>query len=319
TSPALPDARIVDTGEIELAVYEQGDGPPLILVHGFPELAYSWRHQLPAFAEAGYRAIALDMRGYGGSDKPPHVTDYTIQKLIGDVKGLMGALSIEKAVIVGHDWGALVTWQMALLESQLMAGLVCLNIPHLPRPPINPITYMRFRLGKDFYIVNFQKSDEADRKFAEDPRRFINAMMRRRQFRKDQSGKRRGRRRPLSLLWLMEQEEPGGQPLLSEEELDVYANAFAAGGFTGPINWYRNWTQNWKSTKGVNQVVRVPSLFVGADSEIVISRKQIEAMKPYVEDLEIHMIEDCGHWTQQEKPEELNRVVLDWLARRYPA
>lgn len=314
----FPQGRITDTGEVKLAVYEQGDGPPLILIHGFPELAYSWRHQLPAFARAGYRAIAPDMRGYGGSDKPPHVADYAIQKLVGDVKGLMRALSIESAVIIGHDWGALVTWQMALLEPQLMAGLICLNIPHIPRPPINPITWMRFRLGKDFYIVNFQKSDEADRRFAEDPRHFIDVMMRRRQFSKESSPTRRSKRRPLSLLRLMEQEEPGGQPLLNEQELDVYANAFAAGGFTGPINWYRNWARNWKSTRGVDQVVRVPSLFVGADSDIVISRKQIEAMKPYVEDLEIHMIENCGHWTQQEKPDELNRIVLDWLARRYP-
>ncbi len=317
-SASFADARIVDTGEVKLAVHEEGSGPPLILIHGFPELAYSWRHQLPALAAAGYRAIAPDMRGYGGSDKPPRVTDYAIQNLVGDVKGLMAALSIEKAVIVGHDWGAMLTWQMSLLEPQLMAGLICLNIPHMPRPPINPITYMRFRLGKDFYIVNFQKSDEADRRFAEDPRRFINALMRRRQFRKGRSEKRRGKRPPLSLLWLMEQEQPGGEPLLSEEELDVYATAFAEGGFTGPINWYRNWAANWKSTKGVDQTVRVPALFIGADSDIVISRKRIAAMTPYVEDLEIRMIEDCGHWTQQEKPAELNRIMLDWLARRYP-
>lgn len=309
---------MVKTGQVQLAVHELGEGPPLVLVHGFPELAYSWRHQLPALAAAGYRAIAPDMRGYGGSDKPLHVTDYAIQNLVGDVKGLMGALSIDKAVIIGHDWGAIVTWQMALLEPQMMAGLVCLNIPHIPRPPVNPITWMRFKLGKEFYIVNFQLSDEADRRFAEDPRRFIDIMMRRRQFPKDRPRAQRGKRRPLSLLWLLDQEEPTGRAILSEAELDVYADAFAAGGFTGPINWYRNWTHNWKSTKGVDQTVRVPSLFIGAQDDRIISAKQIEAMKPHVEDLEIRMIENCGHWTQQERPDELNRILLDWLARRYP-
>lgn len=309
---------MVKTGQVQLAVHELGEGPPLVLVHGFPELAYSWRHQLPALAAAGYRAIAPDMRGYGGSDKPLHVTDYAIQNLVGDVKGLMGALSIDKAVIIGHDWGAIVTWQMALLEPQSMAGLVCLNIPHIPRPPVNPITWMRFKLGKDFYIVDFQLSDEADRRFAEDPRRFIDIMMRRRQFPKDRPRAQRGKRRPLSLLWLLDQEEPTGRAILSEAELDVYADAFAAGGFTGPINWYRNWTHNWKSTKGVDQTVRVPSLFIGAQDDRIISAKQIEAMKPHVEDLEIRMIENCGHWTQQERPDELNRILLDWLARRYP-
>ncbi len=192
----FPTPRIVNTGDINLAVHELGDGPPVILIHGFPELAYSWRHQLPALAEAGYRAIAPDMRGYGGSDKPPHVADYTIQKLLGDIEGLLGALSIDKAVIIGHDWGAMLTWHMALLAPRRMAGLINLNIPHMPRPPINPITYMRWKLGKDFYIVNFQKSDEADRRFAEDPRRFVDVMMRRKQFSRgpSKSGRRKDSR-----------------------------------------------------------------------------------------------------------------------------
>ena len=311
----FPTPKLVDTGDIKLAVYESGDGPPVILIHGFPELAYSWRHQLPALAGAGYRAIAPDMRGYGGSDKPPNVADYTIQKLIGDIEGLMEALSIDKAVVIGHDWGAMLTWHMALLAPQRMAGLINLNIPPLPRPPINPITYMRWKLGKDFYIVNFQKSDEADRRFAEDPRRFINVMMRRKQFSRGTGSKKR---RPLSLIQALDQDEPAGEALLSDEELDVYADAFAAGGFTGPINWYRNWGRNWKSMKGVDQTIRVPALFVGAANDIIISQKQIDAMKPFVPDLEIRKIENCGHWTQQDKPNELNRIILDWLARRYP-
>ena len=314
----FPAPTIVNTGGINLAVHEMGEGPPVILIHGFPELAYSWRHQLPALASAGYRAIAPDMRGYGGSDKPPQVDDYTIQKLIGDVEGLMAALSIDKAVVIGHDWGAMLTWQMALLSPQRMAGLITLNIPHIPRPPINPINYMRWKLGKDFYIVNFQKSDEADRRFAEDPRRFINVMMRRRQFSRGPSATGSKKRRPLNLIAALDQDQPAGEALLSAEELDVYADAFAAGGFTGPINWYRNWAQNWKSTKGVDQTVRVPALFVGAANDIIISQSQIEAMRPFVPDLEIQMIEECGHWTQQEKPDELNRIIIDWLTRRYP-
>ena len=317
-APFFPAPRIVNTGEIDLAVYELGDGPPVILVHGFPELAYSWRHQLPALAAAGYRAIAPDMRGYGGSGKPKVVTDYAIQNLIADVEGLMEALSIDKAVMIGHDWGAMLAWHMALLAPERLAGLVNLNIPHIPRPPIDPITYMRFKLGKDFYIVNFQKSDEADRRFAEDPRRFINVMMRRKQFSPEQSTSGTKKRRPLSLIEALDRDEPAGEALLNDEDLDVYANAFAAGGFTGPINWYRNWSRNWKSMKGVDQTVRIPTLFVGAANDIIISHKQIEAMKPFVPDLEIRMIENCGHWTQQEKPDELNRIILDWLARRYP-
>ena len=314
----FPAPRIVNTGDINLAVHEVGDGLPVILVHGFPELSFSWRHQLPALAAAGYRAIAPDMRGYGGSEKPPQVSDYTIQKLIGDLEGLCSALSIDRAVFVGHDWGAMIVWHMAPLAPERIAGLINLNIPFIPRPPINPITYMRWKLGKDFYIVNFQKSDEADQRFAEDPRRFIDVVMRRKQFSRTKSGSGSKKRRPLSLIQALDQAEPAGDALLSDEELDVYASAFATGGFTGPINWYRNWARNWKSMKGVDQTVRVPTLFVQAENDIIISRKQIEAMKPFVTDLEIQVIGSCGHWTQQEKPDELNRIMLDWLARRYP-
>lgn len=315
----FPAAELVDTGEIRMAVHETGDGPPVILIHGFPELAFSWRHQLPALARAGYRAIAPDMRGYGGTDKPRPVAEYTIQKLIGDVTGLMDALQIERALIVGHDWGALVGWQMCLLAPERMAGYVALNIPFFKRPPLNPVTLMRLRFGKRFYIVDFQDSDEADRRFAEDPRRFIDLLMRVRSVdRRGEEAKRR-RRKPLSLLEMLDNEAPDGEPLLTRAELDYYADAFAAGGFTGPINWYRNFRHNWKSTRGITQKIDVATLFIGATDEIVVGRRQIEAMRPHVGDLEIHMIENCGHWSQQEKPAEVNEVMLDWMARRYPA
>ena len=314
----FPTPRIVDTGDIRMAVHELGDGPPIVLVHGFPELAFSWRHQLPALAAAGYRVIAPDMRGYGGSDKPGRVRDYTIQKLVGDVAGLLQALQIERSLFVGHDWGAILLWQMALLRPDCMRGLINLNIPHIPRPPIDPITWMRRELGEDFYIVDFQDSDEADRRFATDPARFIDVMMRRRQITRERFRTLPKKMRVLSLLATFEREEAAGDPLLGAEELGYYADAFGAGGFTGPINWYRNFSHNWRSTEGLDQTVRVPTLFVGAQDDVIISTRQIEAMKPYVDDLEIEMIVDCGHWTQQEKPEELNRLMLGWLARRFP-
>jgi pimeloyl-ACP methyl ester carboxylesterase len=318
-TPDFPEPRRVDTGDIRMAVHESGTGRPVILVHGFPELAFSWRHQLPALADAGYRAIAPDMRGYGRTDSPPNVSDYTVQKLIGDVTGLMDVEGIDKAVIVGHDWGALVGWQMTLIAPERMAGYIALNIPFFKRPPINPITLMRLRLGKDFYIVNFQDSDEADQRFAEDPARFIDVMMRKRRIDRSKPRKRRGRRSPISLLRMVETGEPAGEQLLDAGELAYYAEAFSASGFTGPINWYRNFRHNWKSTRGVTQRVSVPTLFIGAADEVVVGRSQIEAMKPHVDDLEVVMVDDCGHWTQQEQPEETNRLILDWLTRRYPA
>lgn len=316
---AFPEPQTVACNGIRMAVYSQGCGRPVVLLHGFPELAFSWRHQLPALAAAGYQAIAPDLRGYGGTDKPGTVSAYAMDSLIGDVTGLLDALELPQALFVGHDFGALLLWQMALTVPERVAGLIALNIPFLPRPPVDPITWMRERFGPDFYIVNFQDSTEADRRFAENPARFIGRMMRRRPITREQFDRLPRERRVLSLLALLDRPTPAGEPLLDEHELAFYGAAFRAGGFTGPINWYRNWSRNWASGADTEQRVRVPSLFIGATDDIVISPSQIEAMRPHIDDLEIRMLADCGHWTQQEKPDELNSLMLDWMRDRYPA
>ena len=143
--------------------------------------------------------------------------------------------------------------------------------------------------------------------------------MRRHQSNERPTGKKNRKRKPLSLLAELERATPRGETLLNDQELRVYADAFAAGGFTGPINWYRNWKHNWKTTKKVSQLVNVPALFVGAENDRIISKKQIDGMRPLVANLEIQTIKDCGHWTQQEKPEELNSIIVDWLNRHYAA
>lgn len=298
-----------------MAVHEYGQGKPIVLLHGFPELAYSWRHQLPALAAAGYRAIAPDQRGYGASSKPEGVSNYSIQKLTGDVVRLLDALDIEQAVIVGHDWGALLAWQLALLAPDRMSGLVTLNIPFFARPPVDPIAYMRHELGEDFYIVNFQDSDLADRTCEKDPGRVFDVMMRRDQITRAEFDALPRAMRQYSLVAALARSEMRGEPLLTPFERQVFVDAFAAGGFTAPINWYRNWTHNWETTAGVDQTVRVPTLFIGADNDVIISLHQIEAMKSHVEDLEIRMLENCGHWSQQEQPDEVNALILDWLKR----
>ncbi len=315
---SFPKPGYIQSNDLRMAVYQAGDGPPVVLLHGFPELAFSWRHQLPAFATAGYRAIAPDLRGYGATEKPVAVEAYRMDRLLHDVTGLLDAFDIRQAVFVGHDWGALLAWQLALVHPDRVHGVVCLNIPFLPRGAREPVSLMRERLGNDFYIVNFQDSHEADKRFASDPRRFINNMMRRGQISRSQFNQLPPERRVISLLATMARDDPGGEPLLDTTELDYYADAFAAGGFTGPINWYRNWSDNWRNSEGIEQEVRVPSLFIGATDDVVVSEQQIEAMRPHVPDLEVHMIDGCGHWTQQEQPDITNRLILDWLSRRFP-
>jgi pimeloyl-ACP methyl ester carboxylesterase len=312
----FPEAQFTANGNVRLAVYEQGKGPPVVLLHGFPELAYSWRYQLPALAAAGYRAMAPDQRGYGRSSKPDGVARYTIEALISDVIALLDAREIGQAAIVGHDWGALLAWQMALVVPERMAGLVALNVPFLPRPPIDPITYMRAALGSDFYIVNFQDSDEADQRCVENPARVFEVLIRRNAVTRERFNTLPKALQSFNLIAALDREELAGDALLSAEDAQIYVDAFTAGGFTGAINWYRNWTHNWKSTANIDQTVRVPTLFIGALDDVIISLEQIEAMQPFVPDLESHMLEDCGHWTQQEKPAAVNALIIDWLDRR---
>ncbi|MGB5245350.1 MAG: alpha/beta hydrolase [Woeseia sp.] len=315
----FPDARIVETNGIRLAVYEAGSGPLVILLHGFPELAFSWRHQLPALTAAGYRAVAPDLRGYGGSDKPKAVKQYRQEAIFDDIEGLLQALGETEAVFIAHDWGALIAWQMALVRPQLMRGLIALNIPFLPRRDRDPIKVMRERLGPNFYIVNFQDSDEADHLFDSDPRRFIERLMRKGGVTRKQFNALPDERKIVNMIATMKLDRLRGKPLLTDAELDVYARAFAAGGFTGPINWYRNWSRNWRAMKDVDQTVRIPALFIGAENDVVVTPQQITAMSKYVQDLESHVFDDCGHWLQQEKPAETNALILDWLRRRFPA
>ena len=309
----FPESTMIETNGIRMAVYEQGDGPAVVMLHGFPELAFSWRHQLPALAVAGFRAIAPDQRGYGQSYVPADVSDYRIEELIADVNGLLDALELESATFAGHDWGALVLWQMAMRNPERIDGMIVLNIPHYPRAPVDPIQIMRQRFGDDFYIVNFQDSDEADRVFADNPEHFFDMMMRRKHISRQQFDQLPAEMKSLSLLKVMARKESGGEPLLSSEERDYFANAFTRTGFSGPINWYRNRTHNWETLEGVDQHINIPTLFIGAVDDVIIAPEHIEAMKPFVANLEIHMLENCGHWSQQEKPDEVNRVMIDWL------
>jgi len=310
----FPDPHFVDSNGIRMAVYEQGVGPAVIMVHGFPELAYSWRHQLPALASAGYRAIAPDMRGYGQSDVPAGVDAYRVTQLIADLKGLLDALDIERATFVGHDWGALVLWHMALLAPERIDRLVALNIPYYPRTPVDPIEIFRQRLGEDFYIVNFQDSDEADTAFASDPGHLFDMMMRKNQVSRAEFDRLPPERKVLSFLKVFERRQSSGEPLLNSGEREYYVSAFAQTGFTGAINWYRNWSRNWRDIQGTDPVITIPTLFIGAADDVVVAPAHIDAMKPFVRNLTVEILEPCGHWTQQERPDDVNRLLLDWLS-----
>ncbi len=310
---SFPEPALLDVNGIRLAVHEQGDGNPVILLHGFPELAFSWRFQLPALADAGFRAIAPDQRGFGSSSCPEAVDEYTIQKLVADINGLLDVFGLASARFVGHDWGAILLWQYALMHADRVDEMVVLNIPFYPRPPVDPITIFRHRFGDNFYIVDFQDSDAADREFATNPRHFINNMMRRGQITRDAHEQLPEDRRVLSMRATMAKATVGGTPLLDDAELDYFADAFLKTGFSGGINWYRNMAHNWESTADLEQRLRPRTLFIAAHDDVGVPLEAIESMRPFVEDLQVEMLSPCGHWSQQERPDDVNRLIIDFF------
>ncbi|MFM9864810.1 MAG: alpha/beta fold hydrolase [Micropepsaceae bacterium] len=311
--------RYVETNGIRMAVYEQGQGVPVVMCHGFPELAYSWRHQIPAIANAGFHAIAPDQRGYGLTDRPTPIEAYDIHHLTGDMVGMLDAMKIDKAVFVGHDWGGFVVWQMPLLHPSRVAGVIGVNTPFLPRAPMDPIALMRAVYGEDMYIVFFQKPGVADAILGRDVAKTLRLFYRKSGMTIAEFEKRPPEEKNLALVRALELDESlwPGKVLLSPEELDVYTKAFTRTSFTGGINWYRNFTRNWQTTEGTAQKVDVPCLMVMAENDIVLRPSMADGMETFVPDLEKHLIKNCGHWTQAEQPDELNQVMISWLKRRF--
>jgi pimeloyl-ACP methyl ester carboxylesterase len=313
---------MIKTNGIDMAVYEAGpkDGVPVIMCHGFPELAYSWRHQIPALAAAGFRAIAPDQRGYGRSSRPAAVTDYDMTHLTGDLVGLLDALGLKDAIFCGHDWGGLVVWQMPLFHPTRVRGVIGVNTPFLARAPVDPILAMRTMFGEDMYIVYFQKPGLADAALAKDVGKSFRFFMRKSGMKAADYAKLPAEQRNLALVKALEADEGGwggGQSLLNDEEMKYFVDTFTKTGFTGGINWYRNFSRNWEMSGTMEQKVQVPGLMVMAEDDIVLSPAMSDGMERFVPDLEKALIRNCGHWTQQEHPDELNQIMIAWLKKRF--
>ena len=331
----MPPVQHAKVNGIDMAYYEvaKGQGTPIVFCHGFPELAFSWRHQLKACEAAGQWAIAPDQRGYGLTSRPDATTDYDMEHLTGDLVGLLDHLGVERAVFCGHDWGGLIVWQMPLMHPDRCAGIIGLNTPFLRRGPFDPIAGMRMAFGEDMYIVWFQKPGEADAALVADVDKTMRFFM----------------RRPAAMAAAAGSEGPGvfdqsGEPptstpsnfafgdalkawdksdtahqLLNPEELAAFVETFQATGFTGGINWYRNFTRNWERSADLpTRVDGIPCLMIMAENDVVLSPAMADGMEEVIGDLEKVLVKESGHWTQQEKPDEVNRLVLGWMGRRFP-
>ncbi|MDJ0790636.1 MAG: alpha/beta hydrolase [Acidimicrobiia bacterium] len=286
-----PVARRIAVNGTTLSVIDEGEGDAVVLLHGFPELAFSWRHQIPALVDAGYRVVAPDQRGYGAADHPDDVASYALGELAGDVVGLVNALDIESATVVGHDWGSIVAYTAAITSPDRFDRIVSLNVPYRGACWGFPtMEVIRSQLANRFgYVIMFHEGDAAEQGFAAAPEMWLNAFY--------LGGS-------------------GGREIHTEDEFAVYVEAFKAGGISGAVNWYRNIDANAEAFARYADVsIDQPTLLIAADSDPVLPLALTEGMDRWCANLERVVIADCAHWTQQERPDEVNVALIDWLDR----
>ncbi|HXB17122.1 MAG TPA: alpha/beta hydrolase [Solirubrobacteraceae bacterium] len=295
----MDEARLVAVGDgVELSVTDAGSGPAVVLCHGFPELAYSWRHQVQPLLDAGYRVLVPDMRGYGASSAPGEVDAYDVVSLCGDMVGLLDSIGESQAIFVGHDWGANVVWWLAAIHPERVQAVAGLSVPFVPRAPAAPIPIMRAHLGEDFYIVWFQEPGVADAALGSDVRRTLTTS------------------RQWTAQWAEEDGAVRKRPeWLSEEELQVYVDAFERTGFTGGLNWYRNIDRNWELTEPYgDRRIEQPAMFLTGELDPVRTFMPVEAMDGWVTDLRRRtVVPGAGHWVQQQAPAAVNAELLGFL------
>ncbi|MFN3910716.1 alpha/beta fold hydrolase [Hyphomonas sp.] len=312
--PGITQRRIATNG-ISLNIAEAGQGPLVLLLHGFPESWYSWRHQFAPLAAAGYHVVAPDMRGYGASDKPHDITAYCQSEIVRDIIELIPALGYETAVVIGHDWGAPTAWAAALNHPDRVRAVGGLSVPFMPRSPVQPMPMLRAMFqGQFFYQLYFQEPGIAEAEFEKDIRRSLRKFL-----------ILAGGETDLASLPpktdkddLLSNLPDAGTlpPWLSEEDLDFYAAEFTRSGMRGPINYYRNHDLYWERTKDAPATISQPAMYVAGtnDGVVMMAAAALEMMPHFVKDLRINrMIPGIGHWTQQEAPAAVNDAILEFL------
>ncbi len=308
--------RRIATNGIELNIAEAGSGPLVLLLHGFPESWYSWRHQFAPLAAVGYHVVAPDMRGYGKSDRPEAIEAYNQVEVVNDIMGLVPALGYETAVVIGHDWGAPTAWSTALNHPDVITAVGALSVPFSPRSPVQPMPMMRevFK-GQFFYQLYFQEPGVAEAEFEADIRTALKKFLIMGAAETDLS-KLPGKGPDDDLLSGLP--NPDTLPdWLGEADLDFYAGEFSRSGMRGPLNYYRNHDLTWELTEGAPTTIEQPAMFVAGEKDgvITMAAQALESMPTYVKDLRINeLIPDVGHWTQQEAPEAVNDAILRFLA-----
>lgn len=303
----FPTPTFVDVNGVTLEVFEAGQenrGNPIVLCHGWPEHAFSWRYQMPALAAAGYHVIAPNQRGYGNSSCPSEVTEYDISHLTGDLVALLDHFGYDDAIFVGHDWGANVVWSMGLLHPLRVKKIINLALPYQLRGEMPWIEMMETSFGPDNYFVHFNRQPGvADAVLDANADRFLRNL-----FRKNVPP---AQPEPgMMMINLAQAADAAGEPVMNDADRAVFVAAFEQNGFTGSINWYRNMDRNWQILADVHPIIRKPALMVYGEHDMIPKSENLSEFVPGVDVASLN----CGHWIQQELPEETTKAILDWLA-----
>jgi pimeloyl-ACP methyl ester carboxylesterase len=312
--PNISNRRIATNG-IELNIAEQGEGPLVLMCHGFPESWYSWRHQFQALAEAGYHAVAPDMRGYGDSDKPTDIAAYNQVEVVNDIMGLIPALGYDTAIVFGHDWGAPTAWSCALHHPQVITAVGTLSVPFAPRPDTAPLDMLK-AMFKDqfFYQLYFQEPGVAEAELEANVRQALRKFYHMASAQMDLTTLSPKPADADLLSDLPDPEQLGAW--ISDVDLQFYVDEFSSSGFRGPLNYYRNMNLTWQLTEGAPTTIEQPALFVAGDKDgvIMMAAQALQNMPAHVTDLRVNeLIPNVGHWTQQEAPEQVNQYLLEFL------
>ena len=307
--------RRVATNGISLNIAEQGEGPLVLMLHGFPESWYSWRHQFAPLAAAGFHAVAPDMRGYGKSDKPHEISAYNQVEVVADIIGLIPALGAETAVVIGHDWGAPTAWSAAAQHPDQVRAVGTLSVPYSPRPEAPPLDMLREAFkGQFFYQLYFQEPGVAEAEFEADIRTALRKFLFLASGQSDASTLATKQPDDDLLSGLPDPEVL--PPWLTEADLEFYTGEFERSGFRGPLNYYRNHNLTWRLTEGAPAVIEQPALFAAGEKDgvILMAAEALKRMPERVPNLRTNeLLPGIGHWTQQEAPEAVNRLLVSFL------
>lgn len=305
----------INSDGLRIATYVDGplDGPVVILIHGWPELAYSWKTTIPPLVEAGYRIVTYDLRGFGASDAPRGVEHYAIEQMVADLEAVIHSQTSEKVTLIGHDWGGIILWHAARMISDRLDRLISICTPHVKHAPVDPLKIFRKRFGEDHYFLEFNnRPDEVEALFSRAPDAFFRLM-----FRTTPKGKQMDKKFtyiPNSFADFLSHGAPAlPGAVMSDQDRAVYTEAFTQSGFHGGMSLYRNTTHNWELAKGMSERVLHPTLMLSPEDDLLLPPSSTDHMPDIVPTLTRHTIPNCGHWAMWDNPEAINNSIIDWL------